>query len=101
MKLRPQKLTNGTSLGTITSHHFDLIIRSLVFKYLNNLYPVNRIKIKGKFKRCILINFQIYAISDEKSIFLPILITNLTNTFAIDEFYAKKLIFDYFKINKI
>jgi hypothetical protein len=101
MKLRPQRQTIGMILVTTQSPHSDQIIHKLAFKYLNTLYPVNRVKIKGKFKRSVEIDNRIYSVSTEKSLFVPILIMGVSNTFAVSEGDAKNIIFEYFKIKKI
>lgn len=101
MKLRPQRQTNGMILVTTQSPHSDQTIYKLVFKYLNTLYPVNRVKIKGKFKRSVEIDNRVYSVSSEKPLFIPILIKGLANTFAVTEYDAKNIIFEYFKIKKI
>jgi hypothetical protein len=101
MKLRPQKQTNGMTLVTTSSHHSDEVTHRLAFKYLNNLYPITRVKINGKFKRSVEIDGRTYSVSTEKPLFIPIIIKNLSSTFAVNEYDAKALIFDYFKIKKI
>jgi hypothetical protein len=101
MKIRPRKQTNGMTLVTTASQHFDQKISDLAFKYLKTLYPVNRVKINGKFKRSVEIDNRVYSVSTEKSLFIPILIKGLANTFAVNEYNAKKIVFQYFKIKKI
>ena len=85
MKLRPQKQTNGMTLVTTPSHHSDQVVHRLVFKYLNALHPIIRVKINGKFKRSVEIEGRIYSVSNEKTSFIPIIIKNLASSFAINE----------------
>lgn len=101
MKIRPRKQTSGMTLVTTVSLHFDQKIIDLAFKYLKILYPVSRVKINGKFKRSVEIENRIYSVSAEKSLFIPILIKALANTFAVNESSAKEIVFQYFKIKKI
>jgi len=97
-KLRPQKNTNGKNLVTILQHHSDEVIESLIFKYLKFVYPISRTKFDGKFKRTIIINGSTYAVSQSKQKFVPSLIKEISNTFAINQNESKVIIFNYFKI---
>jgi hypothetical protein len=97
-KLRPQKKTNGKSLVTTLQQHSDDIILSLIYNYLKLVYPISRTKFNGKFKRAIIINGNVYAVSQSKEKFLPSLISDISNTFAINQSESKFIIFNYFKI---
>jgi hypothetical protein len=101
MKIRPKKKTSGNTLVTTTSPHSDQIIYKLIFKYLNMVYPVVRVKINGKFKRSIDINGRIYSVSTEKNNFIPIIMYNISDSFNINDIDVKNIIFEYFKIQKI
>ncbi len=100
-KLRPQKKSNGKSLETIISQPSDNIIGKLVFKYLNNVYPILRINLNGKFKRTINVNGNNYSVSKNKRDFIPKLIGEISNTFNITNIESKILLFDYFKIKDL
>jgi hypothetical protein len=97
-KLRPQKKTSGKNLVTTLQQYSDDIIERLIFKYLKSVYPISRTKFDGKFKRTIMINGNTYAVSQSKQKFVPSLIKEISDTFAINQSESKIIIFNYFKI---
>ena len=100
-KLRPQKKTNGKNLVTTSQQHSDVVIESLIFNYLKLVYPISRTKFDGKFKRTIIINDKVYAVSQSKGKFIPSLIMEIANTFAINQIESKIIVFNYFKIKPL
>jgi hypothetical protein len=98
MKLRPKKKTSGKILETTSSVVSDNIIDNLAFKYLKMVYPILREKLDGKFKRTIVVNDTHYSVSQNKQRFIPTIINDICDTFALDHEYSKSLVFDYFKI---
>ena len=70
MKLRPKKKMSGIASATTQSHHFDDVTERLIFKYLTIGYPVHRININGKFKRCVIIDDVRYSLSEDKGKFI-------------------------------
>ena len=99
MKLRPRKKTNGMILVTTPSVVSDIIIDNLAFKYLKMVYPILREKLDGKFKRTIIVNGAYYSVSQNKEKFIPTIINDISDTFALEREYSKSLVFSYFKIN--
>lgn len=97
MKVRPSKITNKNSFAKIVQFDDDLL-KKIIFKFLMMYYPIDKIKINGKFKRGIMVEDKIYSISNEKNAFLKEIIFKISNSFNISEKESKLIVFDYFKL---
>lgn len=97
MRIRPSKTYKQNHNANIV-HFEDDLIKSLIFKFLIMYYPIDRVKINGKFKRAIIVEDKVYSISNEKNSFLTQIISKISNSFNISESDSKSIIFDYFKL---
>jgi hypothetical protein len=97
MKFRPTKTFKKNHNANIVYFEDDLI-KCLIFKFLRMYYPIDRVKINGKFKRAIIVGDKVYSISNEKNSFLTEIILKISNSFNISENDSKYIIFDYFKL---
>lgn len=97
MKIRPSK-TYKQNYNANLVYFKDDLIKSLIFKYLRMYYPIDRVKINGKFKRAIIVDNKVYSISSDKNSFLSEIILKISNSFNISENDSKSIIFDFFKL---
>ena len=97
-RLKPKQMTISTHLETTQQPTSDSLMVSLVSKYINRLYPVEKVKYENKFRRCIYLNGEYRPVSDVKIILIQEIIFNIIETFDLTKSEAKKITHKFFKL---
>ncbi len=97
-RLKPKQLTISTHLETTQQRISDSLMVSLVNKYINRLYPIEKIKYNDKFRRCVYLHDGYKPVSDVKKILIQEIIFNIIETFDLTKTEAKNITHKFFKL---
>ena len=97
-RLKPKhQTTRATFLVTTQQPTSDYTIDKLLFRYIKQVYPIEKVKYNGKFRRCVYLNDKYKPINDVKKQLISVIINNLSNTFDITQIKCTQIVNRYFK----